>query len=94
VEQADTTNSCYFTMVAVDSDGRAVEIPALQPRDPVAVKRFRAAHRRRETQRNHFQDKPRTRETVDDCRPDRACRPASRRAAKHARRFPMNKVLW
>jgi acyl-CoA hydrolase len=50
------TNSCYFTMVAVDSDGRAVEIPALQPKDPVAIKRFQAAHRRREAQRKHFQD--------------------------------------
>jgi acyl-CoA hydrolase len=52
------TNSCYFTMVAVDSDGRAVEVPALQPMEPVAVQRFRAALRRREAQRKHFQDEP------------------------------------
>jgi acyl-CoA hydrolase len=51
------TNSCYFTMVAVDSDGRAVEVPALQPMEPVAVQRFRAALRRREAQRKHFQDR-------------------------------------
>ena len=50
------TNSCYFTMVAVGSDGRPVEIPALRPKDPVAVKRFQNAHRRREAQRKHFQD--------------------------------------
>jgi acyl-CoA hydrolase len=50
------TNSCYFTMVAVDSDGRPVEIPALQPKDPVTVKRFQAAQRRREAQCKHFQD--------------------------------------
>lgn len=55
VEQPGT-NSCYFTTVAVGSDGRPVEIPALQPKDPVAVKRFQNAHRRREAQRKHFQD--------------------------------------
>jgi acyl-CoA hydrolase len=49
-------NSCYFTMVAVDSDGRAVEIPALQPKDQVDVKRFQAAHRRRKAQHKHFRD--------------------------------------
>jgi acyl-CoA hydrolase len=49
------TNSCYFTMVAVDSDGRPVEIPALQPKDPVTVKRFQAAQRRREAQCKHIQ---------------------------------------
>jgi acyl-CoA hydrolase len=43
-------------MVAVDSDGRPVEIPALQPKDPVTVKRFQAAQRRREAQCKHFQD--------------------------------------
>jgi acyl-CoA hydrolase len=50
------TNSCYFTMVAIGSDGRPVEIPALRPKDPVAVKRFQNTHRRREAQRKHFQD--------------------------------------
>lgn len=76
------TNSCYFTMVAVDSDGRAVEVPALQPIEPDAVKRFRAALRRREAQRKHFQDDPPTRATVDDCRPDRPRRSASRHAGE------------
>jgi acyl-CoA hydrolase len=50
-------NSCYFTMVAVDIEGRRpVEIPALHPRDSVEVKRFEAARRRRDAQRQHCYD--------------------------------------
>jgi acyl-CoA hydrolase len=49
------TNSCYFTMVAVDGDGHPVEIPALNPEGPVAVARFEAARRRRRAQRRYFE---------------------------------------
>ncbi|MDE3052888.1 MAG: acyl-CoA thioesterase [Gemmatimonadota bacterium] len=41
------TNSCYMTFVAVDRNGRPVEIPALQPETPVEVRRYEAAEARR-----------------------------------------------
>ncbi|MGV6872939.1 acyl-CoA thioesterase [Pseudochelatococcus sp. B33] len=41
------TNSCYFTMVAVDKDGKAVPVPALQPGDEEERQRFEAAIQRR-----------------------------------------------
>lgn len=50
------TNSCYFTMVAVDSDGRPVGIPALHPKDPFEVKRFEAARCRRAARHRDCQD--------------------------------------
>jgi acyl-CoA hydrolase len=49
-------NSCYFTMVAVDDQGRPVSVPALKPSDPVAIRRFDDARRRRDAQRKHFQE--------------------------------------
>ena len=42
------TNSCYFTMVAVDDDGRPVPVPTWVPRTPVQVRREAAARRRRD----------------------------------------------
>ncbi|MGU3436407.1 acyl-CoA thioesterase [Actinomycetes bacterium M1A6_2h] len=42
------TNSCYFTMVAVDSEGKAIPVPPLTPVGDVARQRFEAALRRRE----------------------------------------------
>jgi len=42
------TNSCYFTMVAVDDSGTPVPVPALEPVTPVQVRRKAAAMRRRE----------------------------------------------
>ena len=41
------TNSCFFTMVAVDDDGRPVEVPALQPRTADQKRRHRNAQERR-----------------------------------------------
>ncbi len=41
------TNSCYFTMVAVDDDGRPVEVPRWEPTTPLQVRRHEAALRRR-----------------------------------------------
>jgi acyl-CoA hydrolase len=41
------TNSCYFTMVAVDDTGRPVAIPSLRPSDPTDRKRYDAAELRR-----------------------------------------------
>ena len=48
-------NSSYFTMVAVDDDGRPVQVPPLQLRDDHARKRFDDARRRRNAQRDYFQ---------------------------------------
>ena len=41
------TNSCYFTMVAVDDNGQPAEVPPLQPRDEEERQRFAAAQQRR-----------------------------------------------
>jgi len=49
------TNSCYFTMVAVNSEGDPVEIPQLHPGDPAGVRRFEDARRRRRAQRRQFE---------------------------------------
>ncbi|WP_186418201.1 acyl-CoA thioesterase [Bosea sp. CS1GBMeth4] len=45
------TNSCYFTMVAVDDDGRPVPVPPLQPATVLDRRRFSAAQIRRELRR-------------------------------------------
>ncbi|MCM2972508.1 acyl-CoA thioesterase [Larsenimonas suaedae] len=42
------TNSCYFTMVAVDDDGKAAEVPPITPQDEVERQRMELAQRRRE----------------------------------------------
>ncbi|MCW2763086.1 MAG: thioesterase superfamily protein [Marmoricola sp.] len=42
------TNSCYFTMVAVDDDGSPVPVPPWLPATPVQLRRQAAALRRRE----------------------------------------------
>jgi acyl-CoA hydrolase len=49
------TNSCYFTMISVDSDGDPVRVPPLQPRDPLAMRRYEDARRRRRAQRRQFE---------------------------------------
>ena len=45
------TNSCYFTMVAVGPDGKAVPVPPWQPRTAEERRRQAAAVRRRELRR-------------------------------------------
>lgn len=42
------TNSCYFTMVAVDDAGHSVEVPPLVPDGVEARERFRKAELRRQ----------------------------------------------
>lgn len=42
------TNSCFFTMVAVDAQGRPVPIPELQPDTPDSLRRQRQAKQRRQ----------------------------------------------
>ena len=50
------TNSCYFTMVAVDEAGKPVRVPDLKPNDPVDVRRYKAAELRR-TLRREFAER-------------------------------------
>ncbi|WP_108257535.1 acyl-CoA thioesterase [Mangrovicoccus ximenensis] len=45
------TNSCYFTMVAVDDDGKSAPVPELQVLSEEEQKRYRAAEVRRELRR-------------------------------------------
>lgn len=41
------TNSCFFTMVAVDEHGKTVEVPTLSPRTEDEARRFANAQERR-----------------------------------------------
>ena len=43
------TNSSYFTMVAVDADGRPVRVPPLLPANEAEERRWHAAQERRDT---------------------------------------------
>jgi acyl-CoA hydrolase len=45
------TNSCYFTMVAVDDAGRPAEVPALRVETAAEARRQRAAGLRRKLRR-------------------------------------------
>jgi acyl-CoA hydrolase len=41
------TNSCYFTMVALDEHGKPAAVPALEPQSAIERQRFEAALERR-----------------------------------------------
>lgn len=48
LKKTDThTNSCYFTMVAIDEDGKPTEVPRLEPQGEVEKRRFKEAQERR-----------------------------------------------
>ena len=46
-------NSCYFTMVAVDDQGKPVPVPPFTPQTPIEKKRHEAARLRRELQKEY-----------------------------------------
>src|SRR3990167_305981 len=41
------TNSCFFTMVAVDQSGKPIAVPARQPQNSEEQRRFTQGHQRR-----------------------------------------------
>ncbi|WP_417249621.1 acyl-CoA thioesterase [Celeribacter sp.] len=45
------TNSCYFTMVAVDDHGQSTEVPRFEPKTEVDKRRWKAAKLRKELRR-------------------------------------------
>jgi len=47
-KQVRHTNSCYFTMVAVDESGKPAAVPSLQPATPDDLRRFEAARVRKQ----------------------------------------------
>jgi len=49
------TNSCYFTMISVDGDGNPVQVPPLQPRTVLTMRRYEDARQRRRAQRRQFE---------------------------------------
>lgn len=49
------TNSCYFTMVAVDEFGRPSAVPDLRLTDPIDIRRYKAAELRRTLRREFAQ---------------------------------------
>jgi len=45
------THSCYFTMVAMGDDGRPTQVPTLELKDEMQIRRWNKALKRREAQR-------------------------------------------
>lgn len=57
------TNSCYLTFVAVDRNGRPIEVPELKPETPDELRRHQAAvERRRRRLEERVQEEKHTRE--------------------------------
>ncbi|MGV2122207.1 acyl-CoA thioesterase [Agrobacterium vitis] len=50
------TNSCYFTMVAVDAEGKPTTVPPFCPETPAKIRREKAARERRAL-RQEFEDR-------------------------------------
>jgi acyl-CoA hydrolase len=63
------TNSCYFTMVAVDDAGRPAEVPPLRVETPAELRRHRAAELRRKLRREVAAEMARAAEGVNGGKP-------------------------
>src|SRR5437870_4484397 len=59
------TNSCYLTFVAVDKQGRPIEVPELRPETEHEVRRHMAAHERRRRRLEERQAEERVKEHGD-----------------------------
>jgi acyl-CoA hydrolase len=59
------TNSCYLTFVAVDRNGRPIEVPDLVAETPEQLRRFQAAERRRQVRLAEREGERKRRETRD-----------------------------
>jgi acyl-CoA hydrolase len=59
------TNSCYLTFVAVDRNGRPIEVPDLAAETPEQLRRFQAAERRRQVRLAEREGERKRRETRD-----------------------------
>ncbi|WP_298424234.1 acyl-CoA thioesterase [Rhodoblastus sp.] len=60
------TNSCYFTMVAVDDDGRPARVPELKVETPMEKRRNRAAELRRALRRQVAEQLEKTTTPIED----------------------------
>lgn len=56
------TNSCYLTFVAVDRNGRPIEVPDLAPESPDEIRRYQAAAERRRRRLEEREQEKMTRE--------------------------------
>jgi len=56
------TNSCYLTFVAVDTQGKPIEVPELRPETPEELRRYEAAkeRRRRRLEERQIEEQRRT----------------------------------
>ena len=56
------TNSCYLTFVAIDRNGRPIEVAGLRPETDEEQRRYAAAETRRQARLNERESEERTRE--------------------------------
>ena len=56
------TNSCYLTFVAIDRNGRPIEVAGLKPETDEEQRRYAAAETRRQARLNERESEERTRE--------------------------------